>query len=83
VSRTGVRYDDSLSVCFITLTDNPKSFGELSQFIRRPNGDLEVHFRDNEVADTVGIAYHLRRSSVDVLESGLSFERSRIHQRCR
>lgn len=30
-----------------------QSFGEVSQIIRMPNGDLHVHFRSAEVADTV------------------------------
>ncbi|KAJ7070826.1 hypothetical protein C8F01DRAFT_973949 [Mycena amicta] len=30
-----------------------ESFGELSQILRMPNGDLHVHFRNAEVADTV------------------------------
>ncbi|KAG7098945.1 hypothetical protein E1B28_000835 [Marasmius oreades] len=30
-----------------------ESFGEVSQIVRMPNGDLHVHFRSAEVADTV------------------------------
>ncbi|KAL0951494.1 hypothetical protein HGRIS_008179 [Hohenbuehelia grisea] len=30
-----------------------ESFGEVSQITRMPNGDLHVHFKDAEVADTV------------------------------
>ncbi|ESK98069.1 hypothetical protein Moror_395 [Moniliophthora roreri MCA 2997] len=30
-----------------------ETFGEVSQIVRMPNGDLHVHFRSAEVADTV------------------------------
>lgn len=30
-----------------------QSFGEVSQITRMPNGDLHVHFRSADVADTV------------------------------
>lgn len=30
-----------------------KSFGEVNQITRMPDGDLHVHFRDAEVAETV------------------------------
>ncbi|KAG6862154.1 hypothetical protein C0995_004236 [Termitomyces sp. Mi166 len=34
-----------------------ESFGEVSQIVRMPNGDLHVHFRLAEVADTVRVKY--------------------------
>ena len=30
-----------------------QSFGEVTQIMRMPNGDLHVHFRKAEVAETV------------------------------
>ncbi|EIN14007.1 hypothetical protein PUNSTDRAFT_140406 [Punctularia strigosozonata HHB-11173 SS5] len=53
-----------------------ESFGELSQFIRMPNGDLEVHFRDNEVADTV-CRLHARVCINGVGSVGLSWYTSK------
>ena len=35
-----------------------ESFGEVTQIIRLPNGDLHVHFRRADVAETVCSFYH-------------------------
>jgi hypothetical protein len=32
-----------------------ESFGEVTQIIRMPNGDLHIHFRKAEVAETVSL----------------------------
>lgn len=51
-----VRNSPFLTVPFL------QSFGEVSQIMRMPNGDLHVYFRSAEVADTVSQS-HLKRLS--------------------
>lgn len=36
-----------------------QSFGEVTQIVRVPNGDLHVHFRKAEVADTVSAIFKI------------------------
>lgn len=49
-----------------------QSFGEVTQIMRMPNGDLHVHFRKAEVAETVGVSICFVKITTDGRSTGVS-----------
>lgn len=59
-----------------------KSFGELDQITRMPNGDLHINFQKAEVADTVRTVFHECAKDL-IVPVGVSRARQGPHCRSR
>ena len=59
-----------------------QSFGEVSQITRMPNGELHVHFKKAEVADTVSPPLLIPVHRTERPHSGLPSASKSPHQRC-